>query len=187
MVRKFDKLLVLDLDETLIHAPDHPLPWDPDFRVGRHAIHWRPGVEGFLESCVSAFDHVGIWTASTLHYALPVLNQLMDVRELAFIWGRERCTCRVDPESRDVEYMKDIRKLRRRGFDKPKIIFVDDTPAKIARSYGNLVAVEAFMGDPGDQELAALMRYLSWLGGVENVRTIEKRRWKRWTALDDSE
>jgi len=175
----FDKLLVLDLDETLIHSPERPLAIAPDFHVGRYPIHRRPGVESFLAFCLDEFAHVGVWTASTLSYALPVLSQLVDVPRLAFVWGRERCTYRIDLETRDGEWLKDIRKLRKRGFAKRSIIVVDDTPAKLARSYGNLVTVRPFLGDPADDELAALTGYLRWLGTVENVRAIEKRGWRK--------
>jgi len=174
----FNKLLVLDLDETLIHAPDQPLLTAPDFHVGRHAIHRRPGVDEFLASCLARFEHVGIWTASSLHYALPTLSQLVDVPQLRFVWGRERCTYHIDPETRDGEWLKDIRKLCRRGFAKRSIIFVDDTPAKLARSYGNLVAVRPFEGNPADNELPVLDEYLGWLATVDDVRVIEKRRWR---------
>ena len=175
----FAKLLVLDLDETLVHAPDRPLQTAPDFHVGRHAIHRRPYVGEFLESCLQRFERVGVWTASSRGYALPTLSQLLDVDRLAFVWGRERCTYRIDPETRDGEWLKDVRKLRRQGFEKRSIIVVDDTPAKLARSYGNLVAVRPFEGDPADDELPALERYLGWLATVDDVRTIEKRRWRQ--------
>jgi TFIIF-interacting CTD phosphatase-like protein len=173
------KLLVLDLDETLIHASDRPLAIDPDFYVGPYAIHRRPGVDDFLSACLERFERVGVWTASSLAYALPVLSQLGDPRRLAFVWGRERCTYRIDQETREGEWLKDIRKLRRCGFEKRSIIVVDDTPAKLARSYGNLVAVRPFEGDPSDDELPALEPYLSWLADVEDVRAIEKRRWRQ--------
>ena len=48
MAKRFDKLLVLDIDETLIYASDVAPVAEPDFWVGRYAIHRRPGVGEFL-------------------------------------------------------------------------------------------------------------------------------------------
>ena len=116
-----------------------------------------------------------------------MLDHIVDRRRLAFVWGRERCTyvwgrSRYDERSAsEVEnaYVKDLRKLTRRGgLRKEQVLFVDDTPAKLVRSYGNLIAVRPFEGDPDDRELTLLQRYLPIIGAVANVRTIEKRRWR---------
>lgn len=56
---------------------------------------------------------------------------------------------------------------------------VDDTPAKLARHYGNLVRVRPFVGDQGDTELQQLGDYLCTLAGVPNVRAVEKRFWRK--------
>lgn len=125
-----------------------------------------------------------MWTASTRDYALPVLDEAVDVSRLCFVWARERCTFHVDHETREPEWLKDLRKLRRRGFDRRKVIFVDDTPRKLARSYGNLVTVREYVGDLDDDELPALAEYLQRLGDVEDVRPIEKRGWRRRGAPD---
>jgi RNA polymerase II subunit A small phosphatase-like protein len=174
----FAKTLVLDLDETLIHASTE-LPRPADFHVGPYGVLRRPGVEAFLAFALAHFEHVGVWTASTTSYAIPVLDQLVDRERLSFIWGRQRCTLRTHHETRDTEMIKDIRKLtRRRRFRKEQILFVDDTPAKLARSYGNLIAIRPFEGDPADRELLLLERYLRHIGDVPNVRVIEKRGWR---------
>lgn len=176
----FAKTLVLDLDETLVHANDEPaLPCPAEFRVGPYGVLRRPGVEAFLEFALSHFEHVGVWTASTRSYALPVLDHIVDRERLTFVWGRERCTYHIDHETRDAQYLKDIRKLTRSGkFRKEQLLFVDDSPEKLARSYGNLISIRPFEGDPNDRELQALERYLRSIGDVNNVRTLEKRGWR---------
>lgn len=173
----FDKLLVLDLDETLIYAHER-LPVPAEFEVGPYQIVRRPGVDRFFEFALGHFREVGIWTASTRSYAEPVLDHLIDRSRLAFVWGRERCIQKVDWELRETTHLKDIAKLRKAGYDDKQIVFVDDSPEKLARSYGNLVAIRPFVGDPEDGELALLERYLLELGPVENVRAIEKRDWR---------
>ena len=174
---RYDKLLVLDLDETLVHARETALERPPDARVGPYVVYHRPGVAAFLDRCLDRFE-VGIWTASTLGYARPVLAGLVDPDRFAFVWARGRCTLRADPDTHEYEFLKDIRKLRRRGYARAKILFVDDTPAKIARSYGNYVRVSEWLGDPDDDELWALADYLDELGPLADVRPVEKRGWR---------
>ena len=179
MVPRFDKLLVLDLDETLVFANDRPLPdREADFQVFGYHVYRRPGLQAFLASAFDAFT-VGVWTASSADYAHAVLARTTDVSRLRFVFARERCTMWSDPETRDRFRIKDIRKLRKLGFTKAQILFVDDSPEKLRRSYGNYVRAMPFEGDPTDDELPLLSRYLETLGPVANVRTIEKRGWRR--------
>ncbi|MEZ4380766.1 MAG: HAD family hydrolase [Nannocystaceae bacterium] len=183
MGRRFDKLLVLDLDETLVHAADLRLGRPPVQHIGPYAIYHRPGVDEFLARCFASFE-VGVWTASTLEYARPVLDALLDRGRLAFLWGRERCTLRRDPETYEYEHLKDLKKLRRRGYRREKVLFVDDTPGKIARSYGNYVRVAPYFGAPEDDELPILADYLEHLRDVDDVRQVDKRGWRsRWCGL----
>lgn len=58
------KLLILDLDETLIHGTEHPLERSPDFVVGPYAVYKRPGLSDFLCRMSESFD-LAVWTSST--------------------------------------------------------------------------------------------------------------------------
>lgn len=185
MERPFDKLLVLDLDETLIHTVELRdetayCERDPDIWIDDTSLasYKRPGVEEFLTWCFENYAAVGLWTAGTRPYAFEVLPHLCNPNDFAFVWGRERCTWKFDFERGESDWIKDIRKLRRMGYSKQKILCVDDTPEKFKRSYGNYIRVQAFEGDPEDTELEQLARYLETLGPVPNVRTIEKRGWR---------
>ena len=53
-------LLILDIDETLIHASERPLDREPDFGVGPFSVYRRPGLAEFLEFCQSKFQ-VAVW------------------------------------------------------------------------------------------------------------------------------
>ncbi len=48
MDEKSDKLLILDLDETLIHATENELNFSADFRFDRYFIYKRPYLDQFL-------------------------------------------------------------------------------------------------------------------------------------------
>ena len=43
-------LLILDLDETLIHATAGRLALPPDFAAGPYSVYKRPGLAAFLET-----------------------------------------------------------------------------------------------------------------------------------------
>ena len=62
------KLLILDLDETLIHATEKPLENKADFRTKLYHVYKRPYVEMFLEFCQEHFL-VGVWTTAGTDFA----------------------------------------------------------------------------------------------------------------------
>jgi len=50
------KLLILDLDETLIHARETALDREADFRVAHYHVFRRPHLDAFQEQCFRWFD-----------------------------------------------------------------------------------------------------------------------------------
>lgn len=175
---RYDKLLVLDLDETLVHACDGPLDRPADHVVGPYSIYRRPHLDAFMEAVLERFEHVGVWTASTLPYAEPVLDAFIDRRRLAFVWGRERCTYHYETETHETVLLKPLKKLRRAGYRPEHVLYVDDSPEKVQRSYSNLVPIRPFVGNLDDGELPILLDYLGELGPLPNVRPVEKRWWR---------
>lgn len=172
-------LLILDLDETLVHATDAPLSHAHDFEVGPYVVYRRPGVDAFIRA-MSAHFELAVWTSSTRLYAEPVVAELFPA-DIApgFVWSRERCTRRFDPDTHDFEWAKNLDKVKRRGYPLERVLIVDDTPKKLDRHYGNLVRVKPFEGDPSDTELFGLIEYLPTLADAANVRCIEKRYWRK--------
>jgi len=90
-------LLVLDIDDTLIHPGDHSeqetIP--PDFLFhdfnGAHPIFKRPGLDAFLKD---VFDHywVGFWSAGRDDYVQRVLQHILEPnQEPEFIFSRGQC------------------------------------------------------------------------------------------------
>ncbi len=83
-----------------------------------------------------------------------------------------------DWEEGGYSTQKRLAKLKKHGFKLEQIIGVDDTASKYARNYGNLVLAREFIGDPSDDELLHLIRYLEMLDAEPNIRAVEKRRWR---------
>jgi len=184
-VPKQRKLLVLDLDETLVYATEQQLSFPEGFKAGSYYVYLRPHLRPFLDFCVDRFD-VGIWTASSADYAHAVVLQLFgSLGRLKFLWSRTRCTLRYDREAHTQYWVKDLKKIRRIGYTLERVIVIDDTAEKYERNYGNLVRVSPFEGQPEDNELVYLVRYLDMLADVDNVRVVEKRGWRHKSAKPD--
>lgn len=171
------KLLVLDLDETLVHASEWPLEREADLRIHAYHVYLRPHVAPFIAWTLAHFD-VGVWTSSGRRYAEPLVERIFPAGSLRFLWCSERCTLARNWTTGDYDWVKPLQKLKRRGHALESILAVDDTPSKHKRNYGNLVTIAEFTGDPTDIELPRLAAYLETLRDVPNVRTIEKRRWR---------
>jgi TFIIF-interacting CTD phosphatase-like protein len=172
------KLLILDLDETLIFATKRKLSRVEDFRVGSYLVYQRPGLRRFLKFVFDYFK-VAVWTSSSTIYANEVAGAIFEnLEKLQFVWTQGRCTWKLDPDSGEGHWIKDLKKVKRLGFSLESIVVIDDSPEKLKRSYGNTIYVTPFMGDALDQELRKLQAYLHWLKDVPNVRLIEKRYWR---------
>lgn len=178
-----DKLLVLDLDETLVYGTEECLDREPDFRVDRHNLYIRPYVSGFLDVCFAYF-RVGVWTSSTYEYAQEVVSHVFNRRNLDFVWDRSRCTLRYDHEAHEYYWVKDLAKLKRRGYPLEHIAVIDDCIKTAERNHGNLIRVSEWHGNVGDRELFWLSRYLPGLVNAANIRFINKKKWKRKAMSD---
>jgi RNA polymerase II subunit A small phosphatase-like protein len=185
-------LLVLDLDETLIHASDERLERPEDFQVFGYCVYVRPHLEQFLTTCAAHFD-LAVWSAASEDYVEAIVARIVppDVR-LQFVWGRSRCTYRLDASqlerdgygdpSSHYNYVKNLHKLKRRGYRLERTLIVDDSPHKCSLNYGNAIYVREYVGEARDDELPRLAEYLLTLQDAVNVRTLEKRHWRKRLA-----
>lgn len=177
-------LLILDLDETLIHASRQRLnsTWDHLLRVPggtTYYIYRRPHLEAFLEVCREHYE-LALWSSATEGYVQEIIGAILPENiEFRFVWSRDRCTLRMDLETRRQVWVKDLKKVKKLGYSLDQILVVDDSPEKLVRQYGNLVAVYPFTGDQHDEWLPRLGTYLVSIREAHNVRKLEKRNWHR--------
>ena len=81
-------LLILDLDETLVHATRQPLDYAPASQVGPYAVYRRPGVQDFLAS-VARHYRLAVWTSSSAAYAEAIVTLLFaGASALDFVWSQ---------------------------------------------------------------------------------------------------
>lgn len=185
-------LLILDLDETLIHATEKKLATEHDFTVFDYFVYKRPFLDQFIEQCDQIFD-LAVWSSASEDYVQEIVKHIfLEDINLKFVWSRNRCTPKISLQlddfynySLDVNsyygYTKQLKKVRRKGFSLKQVLIVDDTPAKVINSYGNAIYIKEYKGEKSDKELECLAKYLLTLKDVENVRTIEKRLWRKLT------
>lgn len=182
-----DKLLVvLDLDETLIHATTNPEFTHWHFELFGYKVFIRPYLNDFLNKLPAHFK-VGVWSSASDDYAEAVVQRIFPENyPLEFVWGRSRCTYRANytkisklgySDPSHFQYIKNLKKLKRKGFTMKRILIIDDTPFKCELNYGNAIYPSEFKGAANDDELFWLGRYLEGFKDVADVRTIEKRHW----------
>ncbi len=172
------KLLILDIDETLLHSSRRGLSRVHDFLLGNYYVYLRPHVRELFEFCRSRF-RVAIWTSSSRNYALGTMHRLLPPDyPLEFLWSRQRCLEVFRQETQELEHIKDLQDVESLGYGLGEVIFVDDTPRKLQRHSHNLVPISPFMGSSDDRELLVLMEYLEHLRAVEDVRRVDKKDWQ---------
>ena len=103
------KLLVLDLDETIIHSVGHSPESDVTLKLGRNTLKFniRPYCYRFLEEMAKHYNVI-VYTASTENYAQPIVEYLnKPKRTIKAVFSRNHCL-----ETHNGFYIKDLRVIK---------------------------------------------------------------------------
>jgi carboxy-terminal domain RNA polymerase II polypeptide A small phosphatase len=155
--------LVLDIDNTLlVSVPIQKWPKMPrlpdDIVIVRgeiFGIYFRPFLGHFLECCQQWFE-VMIWTAGVEEYARSVVNILFPgERPKPLFYHRDHCTY---VEGVGSGYVKDLRKIN--GFNKEKILLLDDQKGSFYFNPANGLELPFFEGDICDVTLYFVLPHL---------------------------
>lgn len=168
------KVLVLDLDETLVHCT-FQRPQSYDFSVSvpfegavfEAFVLKRPFVDEFLAEALRAFEVV-IFTASLSQYANPIIDFLCPSVPSAHRMFREHCTFR------DGYFVKDLGM-----FNRPlgEILIVDNNPTSFLMHPSNAILSQTWEGNPHDRELIdVIWPMLRRCAGVADVRQVLAER-----------
>lgn len=188
---KKDKLLILDIDECLIHSVHKTKVSEMSYEFfknsfdildGTYRTMSRPNLSEFLEYAFSNFN-VAIWTAAGKVYANDILEKIgIDKSKLMFFYTESNCTPKYEYGDGwgmgHMAYYKNIGKLKKKGYDMNQVLMIDDKPEYID-SYGNVIKIKPFYGDTNDTELVKMMKYLDKIKDEINYRSIEKRGWDK--------
>lgn len=174
-------LLILDLDETLIHATETKLGIESDFQYAEYYVYKRPNLIEFLTE-MNRYFKLAVWSSADDTYVNDVVESIKPTEiEFEFVWARSRCTPRHDYELDKYVREKRLKKIKKQGFRLEKSLIVDDSPEKTRDNFGNAIYILPFEGDQNDNELNLLSEFLKTIKDSENVRTIEKRGWRNKT------
>eukprot|EP01027_Heterolobosea_sp_BB2_P016161 GEZU01023036.1.p1 GENE.GEZU01023036.1~~GEZU01023036.1.p1 ORF type:complete len:295 (-),score=50.97 GEZU01023036.1:306-1190(-) len=185
------KMLVLDLDETLVHSsPIRNNTYHYTLNVAIPAVAnvtslargrfqqpqqcWctfyvseRPHLNYFMKKVCDWYDVV-IFTASLDSYANPVINRIDKQKKITARYFRETC---VQVEE---QFVKDLSKI---CDDLSQCIIIDNSAVSYAFHPENAIPIKTWMADdPNDKELLNLLPLLESLRHLNDVRSILKLR-----------
>eukprot|EP00300_Choanocystis_sp_HF-7_P007942 c15605_g1_i1.p1 GENE.c15605_g1_i1~~c15605_g1_i1.p1 ORF type:complete len:409 (-),score=103.25 c15605_g1_i1:120-1295(-) len=160
------KTLVLDLDETLVHASFDEVD-GADFvvpvRVGRQVylarVKQRPHVTEFLEHIQHKYEVV-VFTASLKKYANPVINKIDPAGVVQYRLFRESCVLH------EGAYVKDLSRL---GRDLAHTLIIDNAPVSYLFHPHNAIPCTTWLDDRSDTELLDFLPLLDALASVDDV------------------
>ncbi len=150
------RLLVLDIDETLLHSTYEDLKREPDFFFKERRVYLRPHLQEFMRFCFNNYD-VAIWTAAKADYARFVLKKIsVDLKIFKFIWTRKHCQkiTKWNGFMNQEFYLKDLNNII--GYDTTEILIIDDTPQNVT-PVDFCLSVNEYKGCKIDDVLKELM------------------------------
>ena len=172
-------LLILDLDETLIHGATEVLDRAPDMMLAHYFVYFRPHVRKFLAQCTENYT-LALWSSATIAYIAPIAQAVWKgLPDPLFVWDRSYCTVRYDFHKGREYYIKDLRKVEAKGLELSQILMVDDELRKVSYQHANAICVEQFLGDMADHELLELLPYLQSIRDIPDFRKIDKSSWRQ--------
>lgn len=165
------KTLVLDLDETLIHATSrgsrsqgYMVEVLADGHSCLYYVYKRPHVDYFLKK-VSEWYKLVIFTASMAEYADPVIDWLDSSRTLIQRrYFRQSCT-----SGKNNTYLKDLSIVEP---DLSSVCLLDNSPVCYSLNKENGIPIDTWIDDPNDEALLDLLPFLDALRFTEDVRSV---------------
>ncbi|KAH9258429.1 hypothetical protein BASA81_003478 [Batrachochytrium salamandrivorans] len=168
-------VVVLDIDETLIHSHPGLQHCDDSFMINvdgwKTRVKRRPHVRWFLETAASKYELM-TFTAGTEGYASKILDDLDPTGELIkHRFYRHHCL-KIDDET----YLKELQLLNR---PLDRIVLVDNNLLSFVTNPSNGIPIESFYGrEPHDVALIALMTVLDALCDEPDVRPLLQRAYR---------
>jgi len=199
------KLLIFDMDETLIHCVDDVEKQDSDIileikfpdvdedETVYAGINVRPHIIDCLKEASQHYQVI-VFTASHQVYADAILDFIdPDGSLIQHRLYRHNCiltTSECSPSSNSAcsgsaFYVKDLRIFQNSGFSLEDIVIVDNSVYSFAFHIDNGIPIVPFYDDKDDEEMLHLMYYLNCLADVEDVR-VQNRQAFELSVLGES-
>jgi TFIIF-interacting CTD phosphatase-like protein len=176
------KLLILDLDNTLIYTHTfrdiyHDFVLKFEDNVYYYVIK-RPYLKEFLEYCNKNY-RIAFWSAATEDYVQQVIKNIAPNIDPVFVWSYEKCTVNMYKSFYDnnLNIYKRLRKVwssKKYNASKKNVLILDDTPNTYSYNYGNAIYITKFFGVDDDDELIRIKELLEKIKDCDDVRQIYK-------------
>jgi len=152
-------LIILDVDETLIHACPEWIGRKPDFMAADQMIFIRPYAKALIRLALQQHQ-VAVWTASYGQYTREILAELFDdLSDIAFIWDRNDCRLCSDESGHDY-FAKDLSKIEQLSWGADGYVVIDDQPEYILGNSKYIIGVKPYFGSLHDDALVQLAEQL---------------------------
>ncbi|CAD8195984.1 unnamed protein product [Paramecium pentaurelia] len=159
------KILLLDLDETLIHSCHSKE--QAQVNINQISFNVRPYTNYFLNK-LSEIYSIFIFTASSSSYASVIVDYLdPDQSKIIGIFSRNHCM-----ETKNGFFIKDLRTLK--DIDLSSTIIVDNLAHSFGLQIDNGIPILEWNSDEKDEELKYLTEYLIKASEVEDVRIFNR-------------
>ena len=174
-----NKLILLDLDETLIHSDfdnkytEHDsfiyVKDEDDNTSIKVNINIRPNVELFLRKLALYFD-IAVFTSSVKDYANAIINKLDNNNKIfKFVLHREHCF-----NYGNMFYVKDLRILED-YISLEQVVIVDNNIFSFCNQIDNGILINSFFDDKTDDHLSNVYNYLiNNIFGINNVKEVKE-------------
>ncbi|KAK3749187.1 hypothetical protein QZH41_010378 [Actinostola sp. cb2023] len=157
------KTLVLDLDETLVHAHHDGVP-----------VLLLLVMVDILR--VSQWYNLVVFTASTEQYGSAVTDHLDNNRGiLNRRYFRQHCSLQPFHQGYSL-YVCYVKELSKVCDDLSSVFILDNSPEAYSYNLDNAIAIKSWFADPSDTALLNLLPMLDALRFVSDVRSILGRR-----------
>ena len=180
--KKEKAILVLDLDETLIHSFLEPIE-KPDFvlnikiyddindkECNNIYIKKRPGLDYFINE-LSKFYKIYIFSSSPEDYVTNVVEKIDKKKIISGLFSNDDCLTIPGAEHFKV-YIKDLKIFKK---DLSRIVMIDDNSISYSLQKENGIPIKSWYGDKNDIELFKLLPILKKLSTFKDVRTEIKK------------
>ncbi len=168
MKDKKDVLVILDLDETLIHSRREPLERAPDFFLDPLSVYFRPSATELISALAQKFE-LAVWSAGSPLYVDTVVQTIFPegINPL-FVWNRDHCTQKFEFFPFQILFTKDLNKMEDFGFDLTRTFIIEDDLVKVSSFADNALIVSQYFGEDFDDELTHLVSFFENLNGDTN-------------------
>ena len=174
---KDKQMLVLDLDETMIHSSVETkllckpafMLYDEDQRQHFY-VYKRPFVDVFLKFLAPLY-HIVVYTASFSSYSDPIIDYIDTDSIISHCLSNNSLV-----ETKLYGLQKDLNLVSREHMPN-RLIMIDNSPIACIANQENLYVINSFRANqPHDRELLSLLVLLVALVGADDVRSVIHRR-----------